>query len=140
MYKILLLVLLTIPTLSAYAGDDPLSEYRWKNRLVAYSIPESETKNFDVPKEASELNTQLVDRDMLFFDLNRRDSGGLFIELSPKGTVQLKKSYGIVENEAVFILVGKDGGEKERLTGKLDLQYFFVKIDMMPMRIEEMGE
>lgn len=140
MYKILLLILLTTPTLTTYAEDNPLSEYQWKSRLVVYSVPESELKIYDVPKVASQNNGELVERDMLFFDLNGRDTGPLFKKLTTEESAELKKAYKISDNEAVFILVGKDGGEKERLVGNLDLQYFFTKIDMMPMRIEEMGD
>lgn len=140
MYKILLLILLTTPTLTTYAEDNPLSEYQWKSRLVVYSVPESELKIYDIPKVASQNNGELVERDMLFFDLNGRDKGERFMELTPDQRADLKKAYKIDEHQAVFILVGKDGGEKERLVGNLDLQYFFTKIDMMPMRIEEMGD
>lgn len=140
MKKILLIIFLTLTAYAASADSDPLMEYMWKNRLVVYSIPESELNNHDILEKAIQQSAEIKDRDMLFIDLNGRDTGALFTELKPEEREQLKKAYKISEDQAVFMLVGKDGGEKERLTGNLDLEYFFSKIDAMPMRIEEMGE
>ena len=132
--------LFIISPMAVNAGSDPLMKYMWKNRLVVYSISESDAGNFDVSKVAAENRDELEDRDMLLFDLNGKDKGDMFGELETGEMTSLKKAYGIGDDRSVFILVGKDGGEKERLVGNLDLQYFFDRIDSMPMRMEEMGE
>jgi hypothetical protein len=41
------------------------------------------------------------------------------------------------EHRPVFILVGKDGGEKARQDGTLDLETWFALIDHMPTRRQE---
>ena len=52
--------------------------------------------------------------------------------------VLLREKFGIGVNEQVFILVGKDGGEKWREMQSINLEDVFSLVDSMPMRQREM--
>jgi hypothetical protein len=83
---------------------------------------------------------ECIDRDMLFLDLGQNGvvKGPLYGELTPAQRTLLREQYDLSTTNAIFILVGKDGGEKARQRGRLDLQAFFDLIDTMPMRLREM--
>ena len=56
-----------------------------------------------------------------------------------KNSVQaLRKKYDVETGKLTLILIGKDGGEKMRQVGSIDLQSIFKRIDSMPMRQSEM--
>jgi len=52
----------------------------------------------------------------------------------------IEERFDIVPDKstALFVLIGKDGGEKSRQSGKLDIEQWFDQIDSMPMRQREM--
>lgn len=53
----------------------------------------------------------------------------------------LQSRYGVEADAWAVVLVGKDGGEKLRVTdGVLDVERLFGVIDAMPMRRAEVGE
>jgi hypothetical protein len=82
------------------------------------------------------------ERDMLFFNLGSAQSvtSQLHVALAEAQRADLRAEYVGSDAQSIFILIGKDGGEKARQTGELNLQAFFDLIDTMPMRQQEMRD
>lgn len=61
------------------------------------------------------------------------------IRLDPQQTTALREKLELSarETNALFILIGKDGGEKARQRGTLKLASWFTLIEGMPMRRDE---
>lgn len=60
-------------------------------------------------------------------------------EALPEGAAKaLRERFGPKSGHLVLVLVGKDGGEKMRARGLIEMRRFFERIDQMPMRRREM--
>jgi hypothetical protein len=109
------------------------------NRLIVVSLSDGPSAE----KLAATLirhREKIIDRDLKIIDV----SGGISpipnaVRLPPDQTKLLRKQLelGAGDERAVFILIGKDGGEKARQFGTLDLEKWFSLIDEMPMRRQE---
>lgn len=130
-------ILAPILALSVSAG--PLDAYRGVNRLIVVSLPEGSSPE----KVAAALVTgrgKINERDLKVIDVSEgAHRVPTALRLSPEQTNSLRKQLKIVAGDTrpVFILIGKDGGEKARQHGTLDLEKWFVLIDGMPMRRQE---
>ena len=119
----------------------PLDPYRWKNRLIITSVPQGEAR--DQLAAALPANRAAIDeRDLQVIDVSPgsvRIPGT--VRLDPQQTTALREKLKLSEREtkAVFILIGKDGGEKSRQRETLKLANWFTLIDAMPMRRDEIG-
>jgi hypothetical protein len=60
------------------------------------------------------------------------------VVLSDPDKSNLLKRFKIMPNKFIFLLIGKDGGEKFRSSKIVSLQRLFTLIDGMPMRQDEM--
>ncbi|MEM7008318.1 MAG: DUF4174 domain-containing protein [Thermodesulfobacteriota bacterium] len=138
MQTFIFLIIILISIVNLQAEEISIEQFRWENRLVIYYISEDELEKYDMPKMVLENKDKVIDRDMLFFDLNQKDKGDYFMSLSASESKRLIDKYKIEPGKTAFILIGKDGGEKERLS-EPNVDYFFNKIDQMPMRINEMN-
>ena len=119
-----------------------LSPYRWQNRLLLLFAPSPEDGAYGEQMRLLENETAaLEDRDLLVFHLFG-DSGGLEaappFTPSPEVTATLRERYDVAEDAFTVILVGKDGGEKERYRAPVAPETFYSAIDAMPMRRREM--
>ncbi len=131
------LILATLLTQLGYAG--PLDAYRGVNRLIVVSMPQASSAE----KVAAALvahSGKIEDRELEIIDVSdgaQRIQAAL--RLSPEQTHSLRKQLKLDSGnkQPVYILIGKDGGEKARQTGTLDLDKWFVLIDGMPMRRRE---
>ncbi len=77
------------------------------------------------------------DRDVVVVEI-----GGPFMRADGQGVPHapaMRELYGVSESEFTIILVGKDGGEKMRVSEVTDPQVFYALIDTMPMRRQELG-
>ena len=125
--------------MSELASAEPLDPYRWKNRLIIAAVPRGEAR--DQLAAALAANRAAIDeRDLQVIDLSPGSAPipGT-VRLDPPQTTALREKLKLSEREtkAVFILIGKDGGEKSRQRETLKLASWFTLIDAMPMRRDE---
>ncbi len=119
------------------AAASPLGDYRWKNRLIVVSVPDGAARA-EMVADFQKRRAALEDRDLIVIDASPTPLG-VPGAVRPEDLEAVRKSWKL-GGKAVFVLIGKDGGEKSRQTEKLDLEKFFALIDTMPMRKAEMRE
>ncbi len=121
------------------SAAEPLDPYRWKSRLIMASVPTGEAR--EQLTAALAANRAAIDeRDLKVVDVSpeaARIPGT--VRLDPQQTTALREKLKLSarETNAVFILIGKDGGEKARQRGPLKIASWFTLIDGMPMRRDE---
>jgi len=122
---------------SASAG--PLEPYRAKNRLILASLPTGESRDgFRAALDA--YRDGIDERDLKVIDVSRgsaRMPHTLRLDAQQTSAIREKLKLTDSETDAVFVLIGKDGGEKARQRGTLNLASWFALIDEMPMRRDE---
>ena len=133
-------ILATLSSVWAHSiSAAPLDAFRDLNRLIVMSLPQGPVGE----KVVAALVLQRVkidERDLKILDVSegaQRAAAGL--RLNPKQIIALRQQFNLAAGEPrpFFILVGKDGGEKARQCGTLELEKFFDLIDEMPMRRQE---
>jgi lysophospholipase L1-like esterase len=128
-------------TLPGFA-EDSLAKYQWNNRPLVIALPSgaSAITSQRIANKLSDAKAKLRDRDIVVINLSSTDSPLPFQEpLKAEETQQLRAELNLKNpSEQVFILFGKDGGEKLRQTKVLQLDKLFQLIDTMPMRKREM--
>jgi hypothetical protein len=126
--------------MTALAWAHPLDGFRNHNRLILLSIAEQGSTS-KIAATIKDARNALSERDLKIIDLSVRpaDIEGL-IRLSDEQTALLRKEYQWKKEETrnAYVLIGKDGGEKDRQYVTLDLVKWFHLIDQMPMRRQEM--
>ena len=118
-----------------------LSTHRWEHRLLLiFAAGENSPLYQQQIAEAQQHQKGWQDRDLQMYHL--WPGGGMKPDLSPltaKESQQLYRQYGIQMGDFTAILIGKDGGEKDRKTDEiLSANKLFPRIDAMPMRQAEM--
>ena len=124
------------------ATANPLESYQWKNRLILASVP----SNYDRDKLAAVLlsnRSKLDERNLVVLNV----SLGLAqipgtVRLDPRQTNTLREKFKLNASKTTpsFVLIGKDGGEKARQMGDLNLALWLDLIDEMPMRQNELKQ
>lgn len=139
--------LLKLAAVTVVAGQalsaSPLDDYRWKDRLVVVALPQGAEHRKALEKLFREHRAGIEERKLKFIDISAKPMAVPFAtRLDETATATLRKQYSLTEQgaDAVFILIGKDGGEKSRQTGGLDALKLFTLIDGMPMRRAEIRE
>jgi hypothetical protein len=128
-----------IPMLAFPAMADSLDAYVGLKRLIIVSSPtvaESERINASFVKQ----RMQLEERDLTIIDVSENPhqiNAALRLPSERTATVRNEFKLKSGETRAVFILIGKDGGEKARCYEVLNLEKWFALIDQMPMRKAE---
>lgn len=140
MKRYLLPYALTVAALTqtVHASQGELTGLRdliWQNRII---VANSEQSSNQLTELFGQENSGIIDRDVIWFvfsddELQTNYQG----TVSPSLLSQVRNQYQLRDNEV--ILIGKDGGLKERISG-LDLDRLFGDIDLMPMRVREMRE
>lgn len=132
--------ILPLLAVNLLSNESPLEPYEWKNRLIVYQTPDEEMEDF--AKLLTENSDDIAARDLLFFRLGEDPELPFHGKLSPREQEEVAEQLSIHTRNAepIFVLIGKDGGEKSRQTGILDLEEWFGLIDTMPMRKREMRE
>jgi len=120
------------------ASAEPLDAFRWKNRLIIASVPSGEARDLFAASLVAN-RTEMDERDLKVIDVSAAAGIPGTIRLDPKQTTVLREKLKLDAGEtaAVFVLIGKDGGEKARQRGTLKLADWFALIDAMPMRRDE---
>jgi hypothetical protein len=121
------------------ASAEPLDTYRWKSRVIIASVPPREARDQFTASLAAN-RAEIDARDLQVIDVSpgsARIPGT--VRLDPKQTTALRDKLKLSarETNAVFILIGKGGGEKARQRGPLKLASWFTLINGMPMRRDE---
>lgn len=96
-----------------------LEKYRWEKRVILHD---------HAPEKVLELTAaerkKFQERDLVFLKAND----------------ELRERFDFAGEKASFILIGKDGEEKAKQSGSLNLAPWFDLIDTMPMRQREMSD
>lgn len=133
----LLLIVLLMNSLSMQAQG--LDEYRWKNRIILIFTPSETNESFQQQLQELMLEKEgLEDRDLLVFQIT--GNAGKHPEngrLTAKEASMLRNKFKVETEQFTSILVGKDGGEKQRWSQPVKAIQFFGLIDTMPMRQAE---
>ena len=114
-------------------------EIRWNHRLLIISGPDE-----DVSRQVDACRAMrdgMLDRDLIVVDVSH-DPGALVVggrEDIPDAPT-FRARFDLPEEEFQVVLVGKDGGVKERRSDQFDIEELFAIIDAMPMRMREMRE
>jgi len=126
-------------SLCAQSSEQPmltdLASLKWQNRVIVVNEVAEVEKTVSLLEENA---AAIADRDLIWlvFEDSRTLTnypGELALELKPN-TVE---TYRIKPGQV--ILIGKDGGVKNRLE-QMDLGVLFSDVDSMPMRRREMRE
>tara|TARA_Y100000588_G_scaffold370343_1_gene440347 strand:+ start:323 stop:772 length:450 start_codon:yes stop_codon:yes gene_type:complete len=140
----LILTITSVLTMTAMAN--PLAEYRWSYRPVLVFAPSQQDQNFtDQMRAIRQQIGSAYERDIMHIsvagetvDLDAADLSDTAPQLSFDAT-DLRRKYGVNDDQFVVVLVGKDGGEKGRWDEPVNMGEIFSLIDTMPMRQREMG-
>jgi hypothetical protein len=128
-----------IPMLTFPAFANSLDAYVGLKRLILVSSPTvavSERINTSFVKQ----RMQIEERDLTIIDISEnahKITSALRLPQEKTATIRNELKLKSGETRAVFILVGKDGGEKASCYEALDLEKWFALIDQMPMRKAE---
>lgn len=131
-------LLAAILATSVCAG--PLDAYRGQNRLIVVSLPDAASAG-KVAAAIAAHRQEILERDLKIIDASEEARQlPTATRLAPEPTHLLRKQLHLTAGtgQPVFILVGKDGGEKARQHGTLDFEKWFALIDEMPMRRAEL--
>ncbi len=134
--------------LAAGADSDPLSVYRWTNRLLVLYVPDTAAGQATLASFRAALAdrmTDVLDRDLLIVPVGDLPRAGETpppaVDLGVPERAAVRRQLGLAGRGAQLVLIGKDGGVKTRQAGEVfDLKPLFELIDSMPMRRTEMRQ
>ncbi len=131
----------------AFLHSLPVSATSWNTGfetprvLIACEKPESNLLSTTLTRDHW---AEFVDRDLILLEVIGEE---IFLRSSPEGTLRLNaesvktiQSYNACQSDVSYMLVGKDGGVKNRWNDSLPLEDLFATIDSMPMRRHEMRQ
>jgi hypothetical protein len=128
--------------ITAMASANPIETYRDKNRLILLSLPTAAAAQ-QTSATLADFRAQIEERHVKVIDLSPHATHiPQTVRMTAEQTAQLRKEFRLATDEtrAIFLLIGKDGGEKARQSGALDLKQWCALIDQMPMRRQEMKQ
>lgn len=127
-----------LPTASIQATEDPMAQYLWSDRPILVFAPSTyDTRLLEQIGRFSMHRKEYRDRHIKVLQIAgvSMRSNGRPVPHAPA----MRERYGVSMDEFVVILVGKDGGEKLRVSSVTDPRVFYDLIDTMPMRQQEMS-
>ena len=111
---------------------ETLRASRWKNRVLLIAAPHAEQADFRHQKQlAAASQTGLNERDFQVMEV-------LYDQLSAADQQFLTQKTGLRPPAFGVVLIGKDGGVKEKSARPVVLTTWFKVVDKMPMRRAEM--
>jgi hypothetical protein len=131
------LVLLSLVALAAQTPrpqplEQTLRNSRWKKRILLIAAPNAGQADFKTQKALlAARQPELAERDFLVLDV-------LYDQLSTDDQAFLSKKIGIQPPYFSVVLIGKDGGVKEKSNRPIAPDDLFGTVDKMPMRRDEM--
>ncbi len=127
--------------LEAAHASSSMDDYRWERRPLIVFAPDETHPIRAAQSEALVGQTDaLLERDIVFIEVvgrKTRIDGRAAPDLEADS---LRRRYGVAADDAVALLVGKDGGVKIRQAVALQPTTLFETIDAMPMRRHEMRQ
>ena len=127
------------PTTTATANDAWFDEVRWEHRLLVITGPgDSAATQNEVCRAARD---GMLERELIVVDVSQRKTeliAGVREDLPDAAS--FRSRFDLPENEFQIVLVGKDGGVKERRNELFEVAEVFRIIDAMPMRMQEMQD
>ncbi|WP_460618701.1 DUF4174 domain-containing protein [Hymenobacter ruber] len=129
---LLLGLLFTAQTSKPMPLEQTLREYRWKKRVLLLAAPTAEQADFKTQKAL--LNAEKADmtaRDFIVLEV-------LYNQLTAADQQFLAKKIGVSHPQFAAVLIGKDGGVKEKSSRPIPPADLFGTVDKMPMRQAEM--
>jgi hypothetical protein len=125
--------------ISMTAKGTPLSEYKWKNRVLLIFAPKQHDANVQrILCEIEEQRHGLDDRDLVTGIIAAQGDSSLDEKVMlSREAIATRRLYHITLHHFVVVLIGKDGCEKFRSYEQPDLDSMFALIDQMPMRQQE---
>ncbi|MDB5270020.1 MAG: hypothetical protein JWP58_3060 [Hymenobacter sp.] len=126
------LLLFTAQTPKPMPLEQTLREYRWKKRVLLVAAPTAEQADFKTQKAL--LNAEkagMTARDFVVLEV-------LYNQLSATDQQFLTKKIGVSPPQFAAVLIGKDGGVKEKSSRPIPPTDLFGTVDKMPMRQAEM--
>lgn len=130
------------PFLTGAVSAGPLDVYRGANRLIVLSLPEGSSAE-KLTRTLVTRRSEIKERDLKIIDVSEGQHRFATALRPPPGqtkAIRKQLSLGVGETRPVFILIGKDGGEKARSHGAIDLEKWLALIDAMPMRRAEIQD
>jgi hypothetical protein len=125
-------LLLTAQTPKPMSLEQTLRESRWKKRVLLVAAPNARQADFSTQKALLKANEKdLAERDFLVLDV-------LYDQLSAADQQFLTQKTGIKPPQFAAVLIGKDGGVKEKSSRPIPPADLFGTVDKMPMRRTEM--
>jgi hypothetical protein len=123
-------------------GVIELKEYVWKNRLLLVFAPSEDDAQYRrLETELREHGDAVVERDLLVFHVFENGVNRLgHSPIDGQSAALLRDRFSVNPGQFLVVLIGKDGGEKLRRGGEVDITEIFSLIDSMPMRRREMRE
>lgn len=139
-YRYRLLLSGALIVLSYHAMAVQLSDFLWQNRpLLLFAPSGSDDRLQQTQRVLLQRQCELEDRDMVIGIIAGPAESRLNGQsISPDQAMALRQRYKIAPGQFTAILIGKDGGQKERVYTTPDLNDLFALIDGMPMRQDEM--
>lgn len=112
--------------------EQTLRTSRWKKRVLLIAAPNAEQADFKTQKVLlAPQQDALAERDFLVLEV-------LYDQLSAADQAFLKQKIGIQPPQFAAVLIGKDGGVKEKSNRPISPADLFGTVDKMPMRRAEM--
>ncbi|MDO7846117.1 DUF4174 domain-containing protein [Hymenobacter sp. M29] len=112
--------------------DKTLRENRWQKRVLLLVAPTAQDADFRQQKALLAAQaSELAERDFLVIEL-------LNDQLSPASRQFFIQKTGLPPTRFAAVLIGKDGGVKEKSSRPMKPEDLFGTVDKMPMRREEM--
>ncbi len=123
------LAVVASPSLAAARGDDPLSAYRDRSRVLAVVAPDaSDPRLAEQRRIYAAMRVGAHERDLVLLE-------GIGTSAQARA---LRTRFGAEKSDFRAVLIGKDGGDKLMSRTPLGPDQLFPLIDAMPMRQDEM--
>jgi hypothetical protein len=139
-----LMVAVSCAVQSPHLDPEPLSRYRWTNRLLVIHVPDTAQGRTTLDAFRTALDERMEDvlaRDLLIVQVGDLPDAGhtlrLTVDLDDSEHLAVQRRLGLHGRDPQLVLIGKDGGVKARQSGAFDLAAVFALIDRMPMRRAE---
>jgi len=138
-FLILSMLYLSSNTSAKNTVNNVLEQFAWEKRQLIVFTPDTNHNEYKKYNQFLKLHKLAFDERYLHsWHVINNDTVKLDTEIVTNVTNQeFRDSYQVNNNDFRIILIGYDQGEKLRLK-QSDLDLIFLKIDQMPMRIQEM--
>ena len=127
------------PATTTTANDAWFDEVRWDHRLLVITGPEDRTATQNEACRAARQG--MIERELIVVDVSEEPTEVIAgTREDVPDAASFRTRFDLPENEFQIVLVGKDGGVKERRNELFEVEEVFRIIDAMPMRMQEMRD